>query len=193
MKKEESFLLLSLNEAKAKKVAQVVTNESCRKILEYLSKVKDSTESDISKKLNIPISTVHYNLKQLLDVKLVDADEYHYSDKGKEVNHYSLANKYIIIAPKEKDTAFDKLKNLLPAVIAVIGVSFLMWIFRYFSTGFAFSIKAGYESADMITAPLRAAETAPVLSSQGIGFELWFLLGGIFTLLVIFIYDIIKK
>ena len=50
---KESFILLSLSEAKAKKVAQVVQNESCRKILDFLSNVKDPTETEIAKKLKL--------------------------------------------------------------------------------------------------------------------------------------------
>ena len=101
-KKDESFLLLSLSDSKGKKIAQAVNNETCRKILDYLSKTDNATETKIANDLNIPLPTVHYNLSQLVDVKLVDIDEFHYSEKGKEVNHYSLANKYIIIAPKNE-------------------------------------------------------------------------------------------
>ena len=97
---KKSFLLVSLKENKAKELAQAIANESCRKILDYLADKEDATETEISSKLNIPISTVHYNLKQLLAGSLVVVDEFHYSEKGKEVNHYKLANKYIIIAPK---------------------------------------------------------------------------------------------
>ena len=120
---KESFILLSLSEAKAKKVAQVVQNESCRKILDFLSNVKDPTETEIAKKLKLPLSTVHYNLRQLVEAKLVDADEFHYSEKGKEVNHYSLANKYIIIAPNESESIREKLKKLLPAFGMLAGRS----------------------------------------------------------------------
>ena len=98
MPKEEKFLLVSLEESQSKKLAQVISNNSSRRILAYLTN-KNATESELSKKLNMPISTIHYNLKHLIKAGLVDAKEYHYSEKGKEVNHYSLAKKYIIIAP----------------------------------------------------------------------------------------------
>ena len=96
---KEKFVLVSLQEDKARQLAQLMTNESCRKILDYLAD-KNATESELAEKLDIPISTVHYNLKQLMQGGLVRADEFHYSEKGREVNHYRLANKYIIIAPK---------------------------------------------------------------------------------------------
>jgi predicted transcriptional regulator len=62
---DESFLLVNLKEDKSKKLAQVLSNESCRKILEFLTQNKSATETEISEKLNIPLSTVHYNLKHL--------------------------------------------------------------------------------------------------------------------------------
>lgn len=97
---KEKFVLVSLKEDKAKELAKVIANESCRRILDYLAENNDATETQLAEKLSFPISTVHYNLKHLLAGGLITADEYHYSEKGKEVNHYKLANKYIIIAPK---------------------------------------------------------------------------------------------
>ena len=51
---KQSFLLVSLQEDKAKKLAQVVSNESCRKILDYLAE-KESTETELAKNLQLPI------------------------------------------------------------------------------------------------------------------------------------------
>ena len=92
-----NFLLISLEEKKAKKIAEAINNETSRKILDALAK-KDHTESELSKELGIAISTIHYNLKQLMEANLIVVDEFHYSSKGKEVNHYKLANKYIILS-----------------------------------------------------------------------------------------------
>jgi DNA-binding transcriptional ArsR family regulator len=118
---KESFMLVSLKEDKAKKLAQVISNPTCTKILNYLAG-KDATESQIAKDLGVPLSTVHYNLQQLVEAKLVVADEFHYSEKGREVNHYKLANKYIIIAPQEDDSFLRHLKKYIPAVTIVVAV-----------------------------------------------------------------------
>jgi DNA-binding transcriptional ArsR family regulator len=121
MKKENTFLLLSLEEEKAKKLSNVIGSDTCRKILDFLAN-KDATETEIARELNIPISTVDYNLKQLVDAGLVKAAEFHYSEKGKEVNHYSIANKYIIIAPKTTESLANKLRRILP-VVAVVALT----------------------------------------------------------------------
>ena len=122
---KKNFILLSMEDDKIKKISNVISNESCRKILDYLAN-KEATESELSSKLNIPISTVHYNLQQLMGTGLIDAEEYHYSEKGKEVNHYRLANKYIIIAPKNTHRIKEKLKNILLVVLIVSGAAFFL-------------------------------------------------------------------
>src|SRR3989338_9698502 len=114
---KQSFLLVSLQEEKAKELATVISNDSCRKILDFLSEVDDATETEIAKKLNIPLSTVHYNLQHLIKAGIVATEEFHYSEKGKEVNHYKLANKYIIIAPKSTFGIKEKLKTILPVAL----------------------------------------------------------------------------
>lgn len=127
-RKKETFLLVSLNEDKAKELAQVVTNNTCRKILDYLAD-NEATESELAEKLGLPISTVHYNLQQLQKGGLVESEEYHYSEKGKEVNHYRLANKYIIIAPKTTYGLKEKLRSILPVALIAAGVALFMQFF----------------------------------------------------------------
>lgn len=127
---KENFILVSLDDPKTKKLAQTISNESCKKILNYLAD-KEATESELSEKLDIPISTVHYNLQQLTKANLVTAEEFHYSKKGKEVNHYKLANKYVIIAPKSVWGLKEKLKSILPVALLVGGIGAII---RYLST-----------------------------------------------------------
>ncbi len=127
---KKSFLLVSLKESKAKKLAEVISNKTCRKILDHLAEKKDATESQIAKDLKIPISTVHYNLKALLTARLVKSDEYHYSAKGKEVSHYRLANQYVIIAPEgEKHAIREKLKSIIPTALIMGAAAGMIKIF----------------------------------------------------------------
>lgn len=116
---KNNFLLLSLDDEKTKNIANVVSNKSCKKILDYLAENDDVTESQVAKDLNLAISTVHYNLKQLIESGLVLSDEFHYSKKGREVSHYKLANKVIIIAPKKEKNFSEVLKNFF----AITGIS----------------------------------------------------------------------
>jgi DNA-binding transcriptional ArsR family regulator len=219
---EENFLLVSLREDKAKKLAQVISNDTSRKLLDHLAKKKDATETDIAKELGLPISTVHYNLQHLVEAKLVQADEFHYSKKGKEVNHYSLTNKYVIIAPKDTpETFIEKLRKILP----VVGITLLATaaIKVYFMISGS-ALKAG-ETANLMfkSAPMPealqataenaadsaaavGAEAAPRLMAsapeavQQVGnaaagqpnLALWFMFGAVFAIIVFVVVDILK-
>ena len=121
---KSSFLLVNLQEDQTKQLAQVITNDSCRKILDYLAD-KSATETELSEKLSVPLSTVHYNIQALVKAGLVQAEEFHYSSKGREVLHYKLANKYIIIAPKSTYGIKEKLKAILPT-LGIIGAASLV-------------------------------------------------------------------
>ena len=186
---KHSFLLVSLQADKAKKLAQVVSNESCRKILDYLAE-KESTETELAKKLELPISTVHYNLRQLVDAGLVSSEEFHYSKKGKEVNHYKLANKYIIIAPKSTFGLKEKLKSLLPVLLIASGAALII---NLFSNNFSKIVSVSQDIAmeKSAAAPVALMEAESIVAEPNIA--LWFFAGAVFALLVYFIASLIKQ
>ena len=115
----------------ASKVANALANEKCQKILEYLGKHADATETKLSKELKIPLSTVHYNMKVLTEAKLVIGNEYTYSPKGKEVTHYRMNKNPIVIV--QEDGQLDLLKAVVPAAIIAAAVG-IAWSFLERST-----------------------------------------------------------
>jgi DNA-binding transcriptional ArsR family regulator len=147
---KDPFLLVSLEENESKALAQVMSNDTARKILDILSKHETLTETDIAKKLDVPLSTVHYNLQALVKANLVKAEEFHYSEKGKEVNHYSLANKIIIIAPKNTRTESfkDKLRGILPIGLIVLAVGAVIQLITRLRIGSAKLMAAAPMAAD---------------------------------------------
>ena len=192
---KEKFVLVSLKENKAKQLAQVISNESCRKILDYLAE-KEATETELAAKLEIPISTVHYNLKHLTNAELVTVDEFHYSEKGREVNHYKLANKYVIIAPKSTFGIKEKLKSILPAALITIAAAGLLKLFTSRMTVFG-AVKAGAREAVMTAAPEveeavadSVAAKAPIAASEP-NVALWFLIGAGFAIVIYMIVQYI--
>jgi len=191
---KEKFLLVSLSEEKAKELAQVISNETARKILDYLAD-KEATESELAQKLMIPISTVHYNLQQLQKGSLVVAEEFHYSTKGKEVNHYKLANKYIIIAPKSTYGIKEKLKSILPvALIAAAGAGLL----QYFSKNAVTFGAAQVGEAKMLAAAPQAAEEVAVQTVQQplslySNIALWFFIGAAAAIILYLLIDWLRN
>jgi len=200
-KKDDSmnnnFLLISLDEKKSKKIAEAINNDTGRKILDHLSK-KECTESDLAKELSIPISTVHYNLKQLMEANLVIVDEFHYSSKGKEVNHYKLANKYIIIAPKQTDNRFmEALQKILPLTIITAITGGILTALRFINTGNSTANTFAKSAADdvaprMMTAvaPQALEFSRPLLQSNAVA---WFFIGALSIIIIYFLYEIVRK
>jgi DNA-binding transcriptional ArsR family regulator len=202
-----NFLLISLEEKKAKKIAEAINNETSRKILDHLAK-KECTESELSKEMNIPISTIHYNLKQLMEAALVVVDEFHYSSKGKEVNHYKLANKYIIIAPRQSDNRFmEALQKILPLTIITAVTGGILTLFGLLNgTGSSnLSMKTAADTAEAAPRLMMASEetisatgammptteiTRPFMQSSAIA---WFFVGALSIIIIYFLYEVVKK
>ncbi len=200
---KNKFIMLNLEEEPAKELAEVLSSEKSRAILNYLADKEHATASEISKALNIPLSTLNYQLKKVVASGLVDNDEFHYSKKGKTIEHYKLAQKHIIISPKKVKGLKSKLANLLPLVPLGIGAIMLqVWQ----------SSKTTAQMAMMEAAPLtaRTAEVVqdsavkpgglvPEPSMEGIAatttsvstsepnLAIWFLLGGLITFIVFYI------
>lgn len=191
---DEPFLLISLKDDKTKKLAQVISNDTCKKILEFLADKKKATETDISKEMKLPLSTIHYNLSNLVDAKLVKTDEFHYSEKGKTVNHYSLANKFIIIAPAEEKEGFvKKLKSILPAFVGVSMISVGIALYQSFSKGL-FSTQASFKAAESFdTAPrlMAAAEQTIVQTPTEPNIALWFFIGATATIAIYLLWNLV--
>lgn len=195
----KNFLLLSMEDNKIKKVSNVISNDSCRKILDFLSD-KDATESELAEKLQIPISTVHYNLQQLMETGLISAEEFHYSAKGKEVSHYKLANKYIIIAPKKTFGIKEKLKAILPVALIAAGTAGLIQLVsKYFirteiAQQEAFVAKSAAAEHALEAAPVALTQAAPQAVPAILqNIALWFLTGALFALLIYLIISSLRK
>lgn len=203
---DKSFVLMSLKEEKVKKMTQVLNNDTCRKILDLLSKKERATATEISKELKIAMSTIHYNLKQLKENNLVTSDEYHYSEKGKEVIHYGLANKYIIIAPKEDKSVLEKLKSFIPiTLISAFAAGALFLLEKNFSK--ILNVLKGKTpevagmtqefimmETDTIKAPMRATtETILTEPTTSMLIAPWFLLGAVFVIIIMIAYELSKK
>lgn len=134
---ENNYILLSLGDEKSKEISQSISNKTARKILAYLSSKKDASETEISEKLKIKLTTIHYNLQNLKKSGLVERKHFMWSPKGNKIYFYSLANKFIVIAPKK--SAFNEtLKKILPialvsTVFGIILKSYNTYFSRYFS------------------------------------------------------------
>lgn len=222
MANDETFILLSLEEQQSKELAQIISNETARKILDYLGKKNEASESQIADALDTPISTIHYNVQQLLKVKLIEAKEFEWSEKGKKILYYKLAKKLIVIAPKTSESLYNQLKNLIPVTLFTGVVGSVLYYFSRFSNKLStnsqiFSelvpiipnkamadaaIEGSQETATKIAANIEPGQTLQVVNkttevitqTQNITNEpLWFFIGAGFVIILMLIIIIIKR
>ena len=189
---KSNFLLVDLNEPKTKKLAESITSDTSRKILNHLTE-KDDSEANISTTLSLPISTVHYHLQKLQEAGLITVEEFHYSVNGREVNHYKLANKYIIIAPKVVSGLKEKLKGILPAFIAAAGLSAVLALLQntFVSAPGMETVRESFDAAPAAAMALSADLPAAVVQQPTIA--LWFLLGSVSVLVLYVLIGLVKE
>lgn len=201
---EETLMLLSMKDSKA--VADALANKTAQKILSYIAENKEATESELAEKLNVPLPTIHYNIQQLKNSNLLKTKEFFWSKKGKKMRVFTLAKKYIIIAPSKSKTSLKQLKGLLPvAIISVIGAG-LIALFQKSKTTLLDSgqnIAANIpETAGKTLAEEATKQTTDAIANnitqipqtiQELNIALWFLLGSLFAIILVFIINKIKK
>lgn len=184
MTKENKFILISMEDDRAKKIAEVLGNKTSKKIIDTLAESSELSEKDISDKLGLPINTVEYNLKKLVSCEIVEKTKtFFWSKKGKKIPTYKLSNKSIVISPKSSKIS-SKLKSLLPAFLVSIVGTFLVKIFTLKSNLTA-------DSSEQVFFATQVSEELIITSSKGnmLPFYqaepwIWFLSGSILIIAI---------
>jgi DNA-binding transcriptional ArsR family regulator len=109
------FKVVQESDDQANALTKILSNKTAQKILESLENGK-KTESVLAKELKLPLSTIHYNMKQLVKAELVKNDEYAYSEKGREIIHYSLTDQHIVIRTRPS-LSIALLQQIIPALL----------------------------------------------------------------------------
>ncbi len=179
------YVMVSLEDARTKKLADVLGSKTCKKIIDLLAE-KEASKSEIAKALRIPLSTVEYNVNKLVEAGLVEkSKDYFWSDKGKKIGIYKISNKAIVISPRT-----SKVKTIL----ATACISGMIGLFRTITQPVYSQRLTGTEQAGeefMKTLPETLTEISgavPFYSQPGF----WFLVGALFAI-VIFILLSWKK
>jgi DNA-binding transcriptional ArsR family regulator len=127
--RDEKLLILPLGE-ESKKITQVISNDTARRIIELLADSSLSA-SDISQRLNAPLTTITYNLENLESVGLVKVEKIKYSEKGREVKIYAPVRKLIVLVPEKTDrkSVADMIRRYLGVILAASLASGLIEFF----------------------------------------------------------------
>jgi DNA-binding transcriptional ArsR family regulator len=187
MANEKKFILVSMEDKRSKKIAEVLGSKTSKKIIDLLAENSELSEKDISDKTGLALNTTEYNLKKLLESEIVEKTKnFFWSRKGKKIPMYRLSNKSIIISPKSSRIS-SKIKALLPAIL-VSGIGTFM--IKIFSKQEA--VRDSLEqpllfSAQKASEIAIAPETGNFISLYSAQPWVWFLAG---SLLVITIFTI---
>ncbi|HUV79711.1 MAG TPA: helix-turn-helix domain-containing protein [Candidatus Bathyarchaeia archaeon] len=196
---DEKLLILPLNDKNSKKISQVISSDTARNILEALASTPRSA-SEIAEKLDIPLTTVQYNLEKLYDAGLVKVERTKYSRKMKTVKIYAPQRKFVVIAPgkADKKDVIAALKRYLTVIVfAVFGsaaIEVLMMKLKTPEWEEATRGIADQEAPAPMYAPTLTPSPEKALDT-GFGFDifahpgLWFLFGALFVILVVFIIE----
>ncbi|MDO8564328.1 MAG: winged helix-turn-helix domain-containing protein [Nanoarchaeota archaeon] len=107
----DKYINIDLDDERIGKIADAISNKTCKKILEILAD-GEMSGSEVSERLSIPLNTATYNLDILLEAGLIEKSSgFLWSEKGKRIVKYKVANKKIVISPK------SSFKGILPSVL----------------------------------------------------------------------------
>ncbi|MBT4376933.1 helix-turn-helix transcriptional regulator [archaeon] len=192
--KDEKFMLISMEDVRAKRLAEVIGNKTCKKIIDYLADNGEASVKDVSDALSIPINTAEYNVKKLLGAELIQKRKnFFWSKKGKKIVMYELSNKSIVIAPRGADIS-SKLKALIPVFIVAGVGTFASYVWGAIRQGGReLAVKSSemvYDSAPVMAEFVQAGSETITTSTWSLAGNHWWFLGG--ALLVTLIFSVLN-
>jgi len=192
-KMSEKYMLFSLDDEKSKNLGEVISNPTCKKIVNLLAE-KDLSESEISRELGMPMNTVNYNIKRLVSSGIIEKAKHWWSVKGKRIETYRVANKLIVISPKQSNV-YSKLKGLVPVfLISAILTLFVSWYYRIQNNVLIGAEKTADMASSISMPETSGASGAANFISQTNAVVLanaweWFLIGSIVAIVVFMIIN----
>jgi len=180
---EKHSIMIDLDDDRTDKIAEVLGNKTCKKIIGLLAE-KEMSETDISKGLGIPLNTVGYNIRKLLESGLIEkTNDFFWSVKGKKIPVYRASSKRIIISPK------SKIRGIIPAVLV--------------SGAIALGIKTFFSSRENAARTISEDSLSVAMEKTGDSFNsgiyyilnnaenvwAWFFLGALLGLLIFLLWN----
>ncbi len=197
MAKSSSSIMLDLDDPRAERIAEIISNESAKKILNLVSE-KELSESEISKESGMAMNTVNYNVRKLVEAGLIEKSSgFLWSVKGKRIQKYKVSNKRIVITPRRF------IKGVLPAALATLAIGLGLKLYGVVvrpevESAVSYSADYASEKVGMVALEEGAREISSVSSSGGplVGVPEvwgWFILGAWLSLLIVVVWNILSR
>ncbi|HVN73132.1 MAG TPA: helix-turn-helix domain-containing protein [Methanoregula sp.] len=178
----DEVVFLEPGQAGAQNIVKAISHQNAGDVLSMLSKDGPLRLSDIAERQGISINAAKYHVDQLMNAGLLEIANTRYSVKGRKVKIYRLKNQIFVIAPKMKQ------KDFLTAILkscSALGLFALVFLVAFFQPFVALPSVSLQLAASM--APVNGIPATPV-TDHGVIPAL--IIGGIVTLLVLFLYQV---
>ncbi|MDN7012843.1 ArsR family transcriptional regulator [Methanoculleus sp. FWC-SCC3] len=109
-------VVIQPGDERAQKVARAMASQTANAVIQAFG-AGPLTSSEVARRMKIPITTASYHIENLLEAGLLEVMETRWSEKGREVKVYGLANQVLIIASPASD-----LRSVLQKYAALFGI-----------------------------------------------------------------------
>ncbi|NJE31447.1 ArsR family transcriptional regulator [Thermococcus sp. 18S1] len=147
---------IDIHDERAKELAQILMNDKAIAIL-HLVEDRALSISEISRELNLPISTVSYHVDKMLKVGLIEVAGKKYGKRLQEVKLYRASNRPILLVPRRNVAKVRKKAVMSFEKLHVI------------SLGLAGLVAAGvYAAARNVLAPVNSGGTTESITKSAV-------------------------
>ncbi|NJE07886.1 ArsR family transcriptional regulator [Thermococcus sp. M39] len=118
------FETISVDDEKAKELAQILMNEKSLAILRLLQE-KTLSLSEIARELDLPLSTVSYHIDKMIKVGLVEVVGKKYGKRLQEVKLYRASPRPILLLPRKisvKDRILRTFEKIQVISLSIAGL-----------------------------------------------------------------------
>jgi DNA-binding transcriptional ArsR family regulator len=112
----DNVVILEPGDERAQKISKAMASQTASDILQLLAEDKKSL-TEITDRLDIPLTTAKYHIENLLEAGLITVAETKYSVKGREIKIYAITNQLLIVAPRQSNV-----RSLLLKYASLFGI-----------------------------------------------------------------------
>jgi len=161
----DNVVILEPGDERAQKISKAMASQTASDILQLLAENQKSL-TEITDRLEIPLTTAKYHIENLLEAGLITVAETKYSVKGREIKIYAVTNQLLIVAPRQSNV-----RSLLLKYASLFGiVLFGSLVIAVLSPILGQGITAG---SSLNGIPRMAAQESTVTSAKAVTEGLW--------------------
>jgi DNA-binding transcriptional ArsR family regulator len=112
----DNVVILEPGDERAQKISKAMASQTASDILQLLAEGQKSL-TEITDRLDIPLTTAKYHIENLLEAGLIIVAETKYSVKGREIKIYAVTNQLLIVAPRQSNV-----RSLLLKYASLFGI-----------------------------------------------------------------------